>query len=116
MAMNKKTDDELLAQFFQEHRIEPADAGFTDRVMKSLPRRTVWPEQVWTGCFIIMLIVYLYQADAMQRLITFARQSLTDIVVILANTEISLTSVGMLLAGTLVMQWVVVHELVQSES
>lgn len=55
-----KSDDELLAQFFGASKPEIEDQGFSDRVMRSIPRRAVRRNQLWTTvCFAAAMAVFL---------------------------------------------------------
>lgn len=51
----------LLQQFFSEAaRQQVADDGFTERVMRSLPRRTNWFARLWTlGCVMVFVVLFI---------------------------------------------------------
>ena len=58
-----ENDDKLLRQFFAENRQEPADDGFTRRVMERLPRRAFRLqrlERIWNiGCAVLCVAIFV---------------------------------------------------------
>ena len=53
-------NEQLIGQFFKEHRQEIADNGFTEKLMQSLPERTPqfeWLPWVWNGVMITISVV-----------------------------------------------------------
>lgn len=55
-----RADDELLMRFFSEARCDLPDDGFTDRVMRRLPRRVRRMNQLWTTlCAAAAMVLFL---------------------------------------------------------
>ena len=53
-----ENDDKLLVDFFAGQRQEIPDNGFTRRVMRRLPDRTLWISQIWVAfCFTLALVL-----------------------------------------------------------
>ena len=53
-------NEQLIGQFFKEHRQEIADNGFTDRVMQRLPEQVSQPDWlpwVWNGVMITISVI-----------------------------------------------------------
>lgn len=56
--MNDK-DDKIIQDFLNQHRLEMADNGFSERVMESLPKRqTSLISCLWSTLIIILMVVY----------------------------------------------------------
>lgn len=56
--MNDK-DDKIIQDFLNQHRLEMADNGFSERVMESLPQRqTSLISCLWSALIIIIMVVY----------------------------------------------------------
>ena len=56
--MNDK-DDKIIQDFLNQHRLEMADNGFSERVMESLPQRqTSLISGLWSTLIIILMVVY----------------------------------------------------------
>lgn len=56
--MNDK-DDKIIKDFLNQHRLEMADNGFSERVMESLPQRqTSLISCLWSALIIIIMVVY----------------------------------------------------------
>lgn len=56
------TDNEMLEQLFRPMKeMKVADNGFTERVMKQLPRRDVWQiGRLWTAfCIVIAVVLFV---------------------------------------------------------
>ena len=56
------TDNEMLEQLFRPMKeMKVADNGFTERVMKQLPRRDVWQiSRLWTAfCIAIAVVLFV---------------------------------------------------------
>ena len=53
-------DERLLEQFFRQARaMEVADEGFTERVMRRLPERSLRLSRLWTaGCVAVGLVLF----------------------------------------------------------
>ncbi len=56
-------DEQLLQQFFTEHKQVIPDQGFTERLTQRLPMRTLLLEKVWTTFCIILCIVLFIAMD-----------------------------------------------------
>ena len=68
---NKKetiSDEELLAMFFAENRQEVEDNGFSRRVMKQLPDRTIRLGRIWMVFCTIVGIAFFFLADGLGQL------------------------------------------------
>ena len=52
-------DEQLLGKFFTEYSMEVEDRGFTNRVMRRLPDRSVCLNRIWTAvCSVAALAVF----------------------------------------------------------
>jgi hypothetical protein len=57
--IDNKIDDELLAKFFENNKINDIpDDGFSDRVMHNLPRHNEWLNTLWTVVCAIAILLY----------------------------------------------------------
>jgi Na+/proline symporter len=61
-----ETDDKLLMQFFSEHKQEIKDNGFSRRVMKSLPSRSLRTSNVWTACCGTLAFILFFVLGGLQ--------------------------------------------------
>ncbi|MBR1468916.1 MAG: DUF5056 domain-containing protein [Prevotella sp.] len=62
------SDDELVAMFFDENRQELPDNGFSQRVMHTLPSRSVWLSRIWTAACLLAGVVFFVWADGLGQL------------------------------------------------
>ena len=52
-------EEQLLGQFFAEHQLEVEDRGFTNRVMRRLPDRSVCLNRIWTAiCSVAVAVLF----------------------------------------------------------
>ena len=57
--MGNNIDDELLKKFFEDNKIDDIpDNGFSDRVMRHLPRHNEWMNTLWTAVCAIAIVLY----------------------------------------------------------
>lgn len=68
MVMMENKDDELLRQFFAQHTFELADNGFTQQVMRKLPRRLVNLNRIWVVFCCLLGVVFLLMSNALNQL------------------------------------------------
>lgn len=53
-------EEQLLGQFFAEHTVEVEDLGFTNRVMRRLPDRSVCLNRIWTAICSVAVVVLFF--------------------------------------------------------
>lgn len=93
------SDDELLAQFFDENRIDLADDGFSARVMQQLPSQSVRLSRIWTFVCVLAGIAFFIWADGLGQLRRVAVNSAGNIVGFLSSVDFSMTSPLMIYAA-----------------
>lgn len=93
------SDDELLAQFFNENRIELEDNGFSARVIQQLPSRLVRLSRIWTFVCILVGIAFFIWADGLSQLRRVAVNSMGNFVGFLSSVDFSVTSPLMIYAA-----------------
>lgn len=72
-------DDFLIQAFFQEHRQEIADNGFSERVIRNLPKRNIiWWNRLWTLLCGIVAIILFWMLDGKAKILTEIRTILGD--------------------------------------
>ena len=55
------SDEELIGKFFAEQTFDVADRGFTSRVMRRLPDRSLWLNRIWTAvCAVAVVAVFIF--------------------------------------------------------
>ena len=55
------SDEELIGKFFAEQTFDVADRGFTNRVMRRLPDRSLWLNRIWTAvCAVAVVAVFIF--------------------------------------------------------
>ena len=72
-------DDDLLKTFFEEYAINIPDNGFSQQVMRQLPRRFLIANQVWFWFCTLVGIAFLALSDAVEQLRTVANNFIGDI-------------------------------------
>ena len=60
-------DEQLLQQFFTEHKQAIPDQGFTRRVMRRLPLRTLLFEKLWTTLCAVICVVMFFAMDGIHQ-------------------------------------------------
>lgn len=84
--MTEPTNDILLKNFFDKNRKEIADNGFSQRVMRHIPRRdTNKLAQLWSWCGVSLALLLFLALDAGQEILTtlketFAQTILTGLI------------------------------------
>ena len=73
-------DDKLLKQFFSEHKQEIADNGFSRRVIKSLPDRSLKISRIWTTCCSAVALILFFALDGLQAIGSVLRETFTSMV------------------------------------
>lgn len=73
-------DDKLLKQFFSEHKQEIADNGFSRRVMKSLPNRSLKISNVWATCCGALALILFFALDGLQAIGSVLRETFMSMV------------------------------------
>jgi hypothetical protein len=69
MEDNKKIDEKLIAQFFDDNKIEIADDGFSRRVMCRIQSSLLY-ERIWTALCVVAGIIFFIVADCMDTIKT----------------------------------------------
>ncbi|MDR0746104.1 MAG: DUF5056 domain-containing protein [Mediterranea sp.] len=75
-----ETSDKLLKQFFSEHKQEIDDNGFSRRVMKSLPDRSLRTSGVWTTCCGTLALILFFTLGGLQAIGGALREIFTSII------------------------------------
>lgn len=73
-------DDKLLKDFFGEHKQEIADNGFSRRVMKNLPDRSLRISRIWTTCCGALALILFFALDGLQAIIGVLRETFVSMV------------------------------------
>lgn len=73
-----ENNDKLLKQFFDEQRQQPADNGFTRRVMHRLPHRSKCLDWVWTSFCTTLAIALFWAMDGVQTVLDALRETFTS--------------------------------------
>lgn len=63
-----ENDEQMLMRFFDEHRQDIADNGFTERVMRQLPTRTMRLSRWWTAICWAIGIALFFMVDGVGQL------------------------------------------------
>ena len=90
MVMMENKDDELLKQFFAQHTFELADNGFTQQVMRKLPRQLVNLNRIWVVFCCLLGVVFLLMSNALNQLRTVFSNFVGDINGWIASIEIGI--------------------------
>ena len=73
-------EEQLLGQFFAEHTIEVQDRGFTNRVMRRLPDRSVCLNRIWTAICSVAVVVVFFLTKGWISILGTLQGFLTDMV------------------------------------
>ena len=96
------TDDELVAMFFEENRQELADDGFSQRVMRQLPSRSLRLSRIWTALCLLAGIGFFVWIDGLSQLRRVLWNMLGNFEGFVSSIDFSGTSPVMILASLLV--------------
>lgn len=73
-------DDKLLKQFFSEHKQEIADNGFSRRVIKHLPDRSLKISRIWTTCCCAVALILFFALNGLQAIVGVLRETFTSMI------------------------------------
>lgn len=92
-------DDKLLKQFFGEHKQEIADNGFSRRVIKNLPDRSLRISKIWTTCCGTLALILFFALDGLRAIGSVLRETVVSMAEYgVANLDVkSLTIAGIVL-------------------
>jgi hypothetical protein len=110
-----ENDDKLIQSFFEDNMKEVADDGFSERVMRHLPRRAASLNRIWTiFCSVLGAVVFCL-LDAWKGFPVVVGDVFGAIVTFFANIHITTSNVLMLVIGVLTITAVVTYNVVTSE-
>ena len=117
MMENKKlTDDELVMMFFEENRVELPDDGFSKRVMKQLPTRSVRLNRIWTAACWLVGIVAFFLCNGWKQLVVLAGNAYGNLVGALSSMEIFTVSPAIIWVSLMILSSLAFYEVVRSEA
>ena len=88
-----ENDEQLLMRFFDEHRRDIPDNGFTQRVMRQLPARTLRLSRIWTWlCWAVGIALFFFMDGVGQLRNVFASLS-SDVVNIFSSMHYPLITI-----------------------
>ena len=99
---NKKiamSDEELVAMFFAENRQEVEDNGFSRRVMKQLPNKSIRLGRIWMVFCTIVGIAFFFLADGLGQLKMLFGNLLGNLEGFLISADFSIFSSPIILLG-----------------
>lgn len=67
-------NDKLLKDFFGEHKQDIADNGFSHRVMRNLPDRSLRISRIWTTCCGALALILFLALDGLQAIAGVLRE------------------------------------------
>lgn len=74
-------NDKLLKDFFSEHKQEEiADNGFSRRVMKNLPDRSLRISRIWTACCGAIALILFFALDGLEAICGVLRETFISMV------------------------------------
>lgn len=73
-------DDKLLKQLFSAHKQEIADNGFSRRVIKNLPDRSLRISRIWTACCGALALILFFALDGLQAIGSLLRETFMSMV------------------------------------
>uniref|UniRef100_A0AB33J9W6 DUF5056 domain-containing protein n=1 Tax=Prevotella sp. GTC17259 TaxID=3236795 RepID=A0AB33J9W6_9BACT len=74
-----ENDDRLLIQFFEENREEIEDRGFSKRVMRQIPKPSLWFNRIWTAFWSLAGVAFFIHADGFKWFKTFVTNLTGDL-------------------------------------
>ena len=93
-------DDKLLKQYFGEHKLEIADNGFSHRVIKNLPGRSINVSGIWTTCCMAVALILFFALGGLQAIAGVLRETFTSII---EYGAVNLDIRSLLIAGTVLL-------------
>lgn len=96
-------DDELLTQFFADHKPQPADNGFSAGVMRRLPQRKRRMNQIWSALCAAMAVALFLVFDGVDQLRELFWRFLGDVAGYMASFDLSNVSPVMMALAALVL-------------
>lgn len=94
--MNNESDERMVERFFSENRMKIEDDGFTHRVMRSLPSRTMRLNRLWTACCTAAAVLLLLTDNVQAWLSGTMRGLIADITTSSVATQSPLMTVLLL--------------------
>lgn len=88
-----ESDEQMLVRFFEENRQDFADNGFTERVAKQLPSRTMKINRIWTVICWIVGIAFFYFMDGLGQLRNVGILLLNDVLGMFASIHLPTYSI-----------------------
>ena len=73
-------EEQLLGQFFVEHQLDVEDRGFTNRVMRRLPDRSVCLNRIWTAICSVAVVVLFFLTKGWVSILGTMQGFFTDMV------------------------------------
>ena len=93
-------NDELLKQFFSEHKQDIADNGFSRRVIKSLPGRENKLSKILVTCCGAIALILFFALDGLQAIGSVLRETFVSMIEYgAANIDLR----SLLIAGTVLL-------------
>ena len=88
-----ENDEQMLMRFFDEHRMDIADDGFTKQVMRQLPTRTLRLNRWWTViCWAIGIAIF-FLIDGVGQLRRVLGSMLGDVIGIFTSLHLPVTTI-----------------------
>ncbi|MBO4314480.1 MAG: DUF5056 domain-containing protein [Prevotella sp.] len=88
-----ENDEQMLMRFFEEHRMEIADNGFTKQVMHQLPARTLRISWWWTViCWALAIAIFFFN-DGVEQLRRIFSSMLGDVLGMFTSSHLPITTI-----------------------
>ncbi len=100
-------DDKILKDFFAANKLDIADNGFSDKVMKNLPQRANPLVKMWGAFILLATIIIFYLCDGWLTII----QTLRDIFVNIAQKQDLMTDPFSYIIAAVVLVAVIINRL-----
>ena len=114
--MGNNIDDELLKKFFEDNKIDDIpDNGFSDRVMRHLPRHNEWINTLWTVVCAIAVVVYFVINKGLSVLKLALLNIYGDISGAAVSIHLGVGSLVMIYVGIIVVTVVVAYNMMSHE-
>lgn len=94
----KNNDDILLKQFFDQHKQQIADNGFSEKVMQRIPQQSARPYIIWQIVCVCLGVVLFLTCGGIASLRAFGQDMFANIMSYLISIDLSGVSPLMLLA------------------